>query len=176
MTSLIVLTALSTAQAAGGGGELLLGVGYDADDNPSALRISARGSTPVAGDESAGLAVVFPVSMTSSGDDGFGWSTQNTALEVVPSLRGALGSEGIQAYGDLGFGVAWQFSETTSWLGTASSERTRMMTQLALGMRLGGTQPGSVALVIEPVSLQQYGFDEDRVTRFSSLAGIHTRW
>ena len=166
------------AQDASSGG-VLIGVGYDGpnEDNPETLRASLRGTVPVISGPGAGVAVVVPLSIASSSDTGFGWQTQNTALELVPSARAVIGSgQKVRVYGDMGMGFVWRFSETETWFGDASEQRTAAMTRTAVGVELGGVEPGSVALVVEPVSFQRYGFDEDGTNRFSVMAGISSRW
>ncbi|MFT4978123.1 MAG: hypothetical protein ACI8S6_004031, partial [Myxococcota bacterium] len=119
----------------------------------------------------------FPLGIASSSDSGFGWSSQNTAIELAPSARlRLLNDSPVRLYADAGVGAIWRFSETDTWFGDGSSRRTSMMTRTALGAEIGGAAPGTVALVIEPISFQRYGLDEDGVSRLSSMVGISGRF
>ena len=175
----LALLTSAPALAGTGGGSVLIGVGFDGpnQDNPETMRVSMRGAVPVADGGGGGLGVVVPLSIASSSDTGLGWQTQNTAIELVPSVRAVIGSDQpVRVYGDAGLGFVWRFSETETWFGDGTEQRTGMMTRTALGIEIGGTQAQSVALVLEPVSFERYGFEESGTNRFSSMVGISSRW
>lgn len=175
--SALTLIALSAPDAqAMDNGSVLIGVGYGTPerDDPETMRLSLRSELPVTSPAPISLGVVLPLSLATSGDSGFGWSTQTTAVEFAPSLRLRFFSDTpVRPYADLGMGAIWRFSETDTWFGDGSSRQFGPMTRSALGIELGGYEQGTVALVVEPFSFQRYGFDDSGASRFSSMIGIN---
>jgi len=157
-----------------GNAEFLIGAGaLPGSGDPETFVFGIRGEVPVATGDVLGLGIVFPVELASSGDDGFGWDSQNTALEFAPSVRGRIAPDGIvRAYGDLGFGVVHRFSRIDTWFGDASDHQTTLMTRSALGLEIGGREPGDVALILEPIGYRHYGLDGSGADRFVAMAGI----
>lgn len=174
--SMLSLLALALATpAAHAGGSALLGVGYETTeaDEPETLRLSLRGEAPVIAGDVAGLGAVLPLSMASSGDESLGVSSRFLALELAPSARIRIVPEAVvRPYLDLGLGVLWRGSETETWFGDATSTRWSGMTRSAIGAEIGGTDAGSVSLVLEPFAWQRYGFDDNGRHRFAVMAGI----
>lgn len=174
--SALSFLALSAPQAqAVDNGSVLIGVGYRTAerDDPQTMRLSLRSELPVTSPAAASLGIVLPLSLATSGESGFGWSTQTTAVELAPSLRLRLFSDTpVRPYADLGLGAIWRFSETDTWFGDGSSRQFGPMTRSALGLELGGYDPGTVAFVVEPFSFQRYGFSDQGASRFSSMIGV----
>ena len=78
----------------------------------------------------------------------------------------------VRTYLDAGFGVIWRFSETDTWFGDGTERQVGPMTRAALGVEIGGTEPGTVAFVAEPISYQRLGFSAEGADRVSALFGI----
>jgi hypothetical protein len=163
-----------TAEMSSGNAEFLIGAGaLPGSGDPETFVLGFRGEVPVATGDVLGVGVVIPLELASSGDDGIGWQAQNTAFEVAPSIRGRIAPDGVvRVYGDLGFGLVHRFSETDTWFGTVNNNRTTLMARSALGLEIGGREPGDVALVLEPIGYRHYGLDGDGADRFVMMAGI----
>lgn len=177
---LAALTVPSAALAddeeiAGGGVTVLFGPGYWAEDGPARLRISARGQVNLVADDVVGLAFVMPVDVASSGNDGFGWSSQRTLVEVVPSARLIVGtSSPVRGYADLGAGPWFQTTRVDTVFGDVEGQRSGAMTSAALGLQAGSTEPGGVTFVVEPVRARTYFVDGDDKVRaeYGGMLGI----
>lgn len=157
-----------------GNASFLIGAGaLPGSGDPETFVFGVRGEIPVATGEVLGLGVVIPLELASSGDEGFGWQGQNTAFELAPSMRGRIAPGAIvRVYGDLGFGVVHRFSRIDTWFGDAVDNQTTFMTRSALGLEIGGREPGAVSLILEPIGYRHYGLDGDGADRFVAMAGI----
>ncbi|MEQ1508519.1 MAG: hypothetical protein ABMB14_40180 [Myxococcota bacterium] len=174
LIQLLVLGGVAVAQESSGSGSVLIGAGAaPGSGDPSTFVIGLRGEVPVATGDVLGLGIVFPLERASSGADAFGFTTTHMALEFAPSIRGRLlpGSV-VRPYGDIGFGVVHRFSEIDSWFGDVTDNRTTLMARSALGLEIGGIEPGSVSLILEPIGYRHYGLDGSGADRFVALAGI----
>ncbi len=176
LTTAALIAAVPTAASAAprANGSVLLGVGAPPGaDDPATLRLAIRAEIPVVEGEVGGLGVVMPIELATSGDDGFGFSTRSSALELAPSLRGRLFPQSVvRPYLDAGFGLVHRFSQTETWFGNASRSRSTAMFRSGLGVEIGGTEPGTVAFVLEPIGFRHYGLDGDGADRVTFLAGI----
>lgn len=154
--------------------QAVLGVGaVPGTGDPSSFRLGLRGEWPVVGGDVAGLGVVLPVEVGSSGDEAFGFEVRNTALEVAPSIRGRLFPESlVRLYLDLGAGLAFRFSSTDTWFGSGEAHQVVFMGRSALGLEIGGD---AVALVLEPIGYRHYGLDESGADVYAAMAGIQVR-
>ncbi|MEQ1568724.1 MAG: hypothetical protein ABMA64_24005 [Myxococcota bacterium] len=172
-TVLLAASAFAAPENAGNA-SVVLGFGaVPGTGDPSSLRLGLRFEVPVASDDLFGFGVVFPIEAGTSGTDGFGFDTRSTALELAPSIRGRLLPAGqVRLYADLGFGVVYRFSSIDTWFGSATDNRTAFMLRSALGVEIGGTQPDSVALVLEPIGYRHYGVDENGADVYAAMAGV----
>lgn len=157
-----------------GNAEIVIGAGaLPGSGDPETFVFGFRGEVPVATGDVLGLGVVIPLEIASSGEDGIGWESDHTALELAPSMRGRIAPDGVlRVYGDLGFGIVHRFSELDTWFGSAENERTTLMARSALGLEIGGRDPGDVSLILEPIGYRHYGLDGDGADRFVMMAGV----
>jgi hypothetical protein len=179
MLTTMLAFAVGTASAedgeiATGNASFLIGAGaLPGSGDPETFVFGLRGEIPAATGEVLGVGIVFPLEIASSGDSGFGWQSQNTALEFAPSVRGRIAPHSVvRAYGDLGFGLVHRFAQIDTWFGDAEQNQTVLMARSALGLEIGGREPGSVALILEPIGYRHYGLDGDGADRFVMMAGV----
>lgn len=180
VTTLLALAMGSAAQAqdtdvSAGNLQFLVGAGtMPLSGDPATFILGIRGELPVATSALVGVGVVLPLELATSGDGRFGMDAQNTAFELAPSVRGRiLPRSVVRFYGDLGFGIVHRFSRTDSWFGSGEGSRTTGMTRSALGMEIGGREPGRLSLVLEPIGYRHYGgFGRDSANRFVMMAGL----
>lgn len=172
---MIALLLATTAFAENPNGSLLLGVGALPDSgDPVTTRFGARLGIPVAANEVVGFDAVFPLEVATSGDSGFGFQSRNTALELAPTARLRFAPESpVRAYLDAGVGFAHRFSRTDTWFGDVERNRTTPMFRSGVGFEFGGTEPGALALVVEPIGWRHYGLDGSGADQLAFLAGIH---
>lgn len=169
----IALLLTSSAAHAGGTAAALFGFGTGNADDPETMHLSLRGEMPVAAGDVAAFTVVGPVDLTGSSSSGLGWEREQMALSIAPSARLRLVPDSVvRPYLDAGLGVIWRFSETDTWFGDATERQVGPMTRAALGVEIGGTDPGTVAFVAEPISYQRLGFNSEGADRISALFGI----
>lgn len=162
-----------------GGATLLVGPGYWAEDAPARLRLSIRGEAALATSDKVGLGLVIPLDIASSGQDGFGWSTDRTLLEFVPAARLRVAPESVvRGYADAGVGPWLSLRETNTVFGSAESQRTGLMTSTALGLEIGEVEAESITFVVEPIRLRTYFTnDEDRLRAdYGGMIGVGVRF
>ena len=154
--------------------EIVLGAGaVPGTGDPSTFRFGFRAELPVASGDVAGAGVVLPIEFGTSGEDGWGFQARYTAMELAPSMRGRLFPDSVvRPYGDLGLGIVYRFSDVDTWFGSVDSAQTAFMARSALGIEIGGRDPGSVALVLEPIGYRHYGLDGDGADVYAAMAGI----
>jgi len=180
MLTALLAIAIGSAQAqtgddvAAGNIQFLIGAGaMPLSGDPATFVLGGRGEMPVATGSLIGVGVVLPLELATSGEDRFGMEGANTALELAPSIRGRLLPRSVvRFYGDLGFGLVHRFSHNDTWFG-AGDARTATMTRTALGMEIGGREPGRLSLVVEPFGFRHYGgLGPNSASRFVTMAGI----
>lgn len=180
LSSLVLISMVGTAMAGGDSvashqnAEIVLGAGaVPGTGDPSSFRFGIRAELPVVSGDVAGVGVVFPLELGTSGDDGFGFQSRNTALELAPSMRGRLIPDSVvRPYADVGFGLVYRFSEVDTWFGSSVDGRTTFMARSALGLEIGGVEEGNVALILEPIGYRHYGLDGDGADVYAAMAGI----
>ena len=138
----------------------LVGASTALDDDPASLRLSLRGDMGIAHDDPAGVSFLVPVTIASSGNDGFGFSGDRVVVEVPVGVRGTLLPHNvIRPYGDLGVGVAF-----------GASQDLVPMTRAALGLELGPNE--SLSFVLEPVEVRTYYPGGATVNGYSVMLGL----
>lgn len=151
--------------------QVLLGTNSAFDGNPATMRLSLRGERGLSHGPTVGSAFVLPVTITTSGETGFGLSTRQTLIEIPLSLRGRLFPNGtVRPYGDIGAGVAFGTSRLDGWFFDTSDAGVAFMTRTALGLEIGN--PHSWSLVVEPVSWANYLADRQARATWGFMLGV----
>jgi hypothetical protein len=173
VSMLCVLLGSSVAVADDGDDYLhvLLGTNSAFDGNPASMRLSVRGELGLSHGPTLGASVLIPVTVTTTGESGFGFSSRQTLVEIPLSLRGRLFPNGtIRPYGDIGAGIAVGTGRFGGWLFDTSDRGAAFMTRTALGLEIGN--PQSVSLAIEPVSWANYFADRQARATYGFMIGI----
>jgi hypothetical protein len=150
---------------------VLLGTNSAFDGNPASMRLSIRGELGLSHGPTAGASVLLPVTITTTGESGFGFSSRQTLVEIPLSLRGRLFPNGtVRPYGDIGAGIALGTGRFDGWFFDASDTGAAFMTRAALGLEIGN--PHSISLALEPVSWATYFSDREARATYGFMVGI----
>lgn len=149
---------------------VLLGSDTSFDGDPATFRLTVLGGGRLIQGDLLGFDVVVPATWMTSGENRFGVSTRNTAVEIPPSLRlELLPRLPVRPYGDLGVGLVVATTTADSWMFDGSSRAAGWMTRSALGVELG--PPGGVMFIVEPLTARTYHL-EGHYARVGSMVGV----
>ena len=164
--------AVSTAQAGGTDAvSVLLGASTAFDQDPASVRLSIRGELGLDEGDVLGVGFVLPVTIATTGEDGFGVSSRQTLVELPLTLRGNLFPRSpIRGYGDLGLGAAIGTRPLSEWLIEGGDSTVVFMSRAALGVEIG--DPDGLALVLEPVSTSTYFGGRKVVANYGWAVGV----
>lgn len=167
------LLALSAPALASNAAQVLVGTSTALDGDPASLRLSVRGELGLAESGVASASLLLPFTITTVGDDGFGFSSQRTLFELPVSLRGRLLPDSpVRPYGDIGAGVAIGTSRFDGWLVDSTDASNAFMTRTAVGVEIG--KPEGLSFVVEPASWTTYLADQKVRATWGLMLGLGT--
>ena len=150
---------------------VLVGTNTAFDGDPASLRLSVRPEFGLSAGPMASASLLVPITLTTWGDDGVGFSTSQSLVEVPVSVRGRLfHDKPLRLYGDLGAGVAIGTSRFDGWFVNSTDQSAAFMTRTAVGLEVGN--PDALSFVVEPASWTTYAADDAVRARWGMMLGL----
>lgn len=149
----------------------LVGTSTAFDGDPASLRLSLRGDVGIAHNDTLGASVLVPLTISTTGESGLGFSSQQTVFELPVSFRGTIFPHGkVRFYADAGAGLAWGTSRFDGWFIDATETNAVFMTRTALGLELGPAE--SLSFVVEPASWRTFYTPDRARSAYGLMLGL----